>query len=281
MLHLENRKLRLDLLDPAVHGDRLGARFCWGGYIWQVHDVKLGPLVSGPEFPKSDPTPFNGQGLPESFRHRSRGGAAYTWSGKIGLAIGAGILAAGENESIQVTEPCRWTVTPFADHIVFQTRQAAAGFSYELSRKVELRDRTVTSFTQLTNDGDAPLELEWFAHPFWSLVDGRARIQLPAGTRVPENPGFAIDAASTLTFKRAFVAEDDNQFAILTLPRGHELAVSVDHPTLARVTFATSFVPDECPVWANAHTVSIEPYLRLHLGPGETRHWHVQHRFEE
>ena len=97
---------------------------------------------------------------------------------------------------------------------------------------------------------------------------------------MPDNPGFAI-AGGTLIFKRAFVAKDDNQFALLARPRGRELTVSIDHPKLARVTFATSFVPDECPAWANAHTVSVEPYLTLRLAPGETRHWHVRHGFDK
>ena len=98
---------------------------------------------------------------------------------------------------------------------------------------------------------------------------------------MPDNPGFAIAADGTLTFKRAFVAETDNQFALLALPRDRELTVIVDHPKLARVTFASSFVPSECPVWANSHTASVEPYLALSLAPGETRHWHVRHGFEK
>ena len=288
MLHLANRELTLDLLDPADAADiaRQGWRYCWGGYIWQVHDAKLGPLVSGPEFPNPKPPVFDGQGLPESFRHTRRDtNARLTWKGDTGLAIGAGVIAPNANknaaatESVVVTEPCQWTVTPAADHIVFQTRQAAAGFSYELSRKIELRDRTITSFTQLTNVSDAPLTLEWFAHPFWALTDGRARLALPAGTTLPENPGFALAADGALTFKRPFVTRPDNQFALLALPRDRELTVALDHPKLARVTFASSFVPTECPVWANRNTISVEPYLALHLAPGETRHWHVRHGF--
>ncbi len=288
MLRLQNSSLTVELLDPRDGTEiaRQGWRYCWGGYIWQVHDAKLGPLLSGPEFPKPDPTTFNGQGLPESFRHRRRDdNTPFTWSGASGLAIGVGAIAANPGKSAQgpdsvvVTEPCRWTVTPFADHIIFQTRQAAAGFSYELSRKIELRDRAVTSCTQLTNTGDAPLALEWFAHPFWALTEGRARLQLPAGTTLPENPGFAIAADGQLTFTRAFTTAADSQFALLALPRDRELTVSIDHPSGDRVKFSTSFVPDDCPVWANAHTVSVEPYLALRLAPGETRQWHVQHEF--
>ncbi|MDP3071070.1 MAG: hypothetical protein Q8N18_12320 [Opitutaceae bacterium] len=288
MLRLTQRELALDLLDPTDPADaaRQGWRYCWGGYVWQVTDAKLGPLLSGPEFPKPDPTAFNGQGLPESFRHRRRAdNTPYTWAGDTGLAIGAGTLApnpaaGGQGpDSTRLVEPGKWTVMPAADHFIFQTRQTAAGFSYELTRKIELRDRTLISSTQLTNVSDTPLALEWFPHPFWTLTQHRARVRLPAGTTVAENPGFAVAADGTLTFKRPFLTPTDNQFSLLTLPPGRPLALELDHPRLARVTFETSYIPSECPVWANANTISVEPYLALRLAPGETRHWHVQHGF--
>jgi hypothetical protein len=290
MLRLANRELALDLLDPADAADtaRQGWRYCWGGYIWQVTDAQLGPLVSGPAYPNPTPTVFDGQGLPESFRHNRRADSTrLTWAGDSGLALGAGVLAANSGrgpqapDAVRIVEPCQWTVTKFPDHLIFQTRQAAGGLSYELSRKIELRDRTITSFTQLTNAGELPLPLQWFPHPFWALTESRARVQLPAGTTIPENPGFAIDGEGVLTFKRPFVGPRDSQFALLALPPGRALAVSVDHPRLARVTFETSFVPDECPVWANPRTISVEPHLSLTLAPGETRHWHVRHGFEK
>lgn len=282
MLHLENRNLRVDLLDPAspVDAERQGSRYGWGGYIWQVHDAKLGPLLAGPEYPKPDPTPFNGQGLPESFRHRTRDGAALTWAGATGLGVGIGVLAAGEKNTATITERTAWTTTRAPDHLIFQTRQAGAGLAYELTRKVELAGRTLGSHSQLTNVGEQPLVLQWFAHPFWALTAGRARLQLPPGTTVSENPGFTLASDGTLAFKRPFLAEDDSQFALLTLPPGRPLTMALDHPKLRRVTFATSFVPDECPVWANAHTVSVEPYLNLRLAPGETKHWFLRHGFE-
>ena len=282
MLHLENRDLRVDILNPTSLADaaRQGTRYSWGGYIWQIHDAKLGPLLSGPEYPKPDPTPFNGQGLPESFRNRTRDGTALTWAGGAGLGLGIGVLAAGGQNTTAITEPCAWILTHAADHIIFQTRQAGAGLAYELTRKIELAGRTVASHSQLTNVGEQPLVLQWFAHPFWALTGGRARVQLPPGTTVPENPGFALGPDGALTFKRPFLGADDSQFALLTLPTGRPLALTLDHPKLKQVSFASSFAPDECPVWANAQTVSVEPYLNLRLAPGETRHWHVRHGFE-
>jgi hypothetical protein len=281
MLTLANRHLRLEVLDPAAPAEaaRQGTRYCWGGYIWQVHDSARGPLVAGPEFPAPAPTPFNGQGLPESFRHRTREGRPLTWRGAEGLAVGVGRLAAAGAGDPVLAEACRWTVTSLPDRLIFQTRHAGAGLACELSRQVELRGRTVLSHSQLTNVGDGPLTLQWFAHPFWALTAGQARLRLPAGTTVPANPGFAIAADGTLTFRRPFRTADDRQFALLSLPAGRPLRLEVDHPQLAGVTFATSFAPDECPVWANARTVSVEPYLHLSLAPGETRHWHVEHGF--
>lgn len=294
MLHLANSTLRVDLLDPADTTDatRLGARFCHGGFIWQIHDLSHGsplPLLSGPEYPSPAPTPFNAQGLPESFRHRTRDGTALTWNstGTHGLAIGAGTVTADASGNVTLTEPCRWAITSAADLLLFHTRHSAAGFACELTRKIELRDRTVISSSHLTNVGETPLALEWFAHPFWPLTQHRARISLPAGTTFAENPGFILAADGTLTFRRDFTASDDSQFSLLTLPPPPPpvspstvpFAFSLDHPTLARVTFATSFAPDDCPVWANAHTVSVEPYLALRLAPGESREWHIRHGF--
>lgn len=280
MLHLANAHLRLDVLDPITDVARQGLRYCWGGYIWQIHDATTGPLLSGPEYPKPDPSAFNGQGLPESFRHTSRDGIPLTWNDREGLAVGAGRLMPDEKGNAALAAPCTWAVTPSSDRVVFQTRQAVAGLSYELSRQIVLLDRTVESHSRLTNLGETPLVLQWFAHPFWALTSGQARVRLPAGTGLPDNPGFGIAPDGTLTFKRPFMTGDDKQFALLTPPPGRELTVAIDHPTLARVTFATSFAPDECPVWANAHTISVEPYLNLHLAPGESRHWHLRHGFE-
>ena len=279
MLHLENQHLRLDILDPVAEAAQQGTRYCWGGYIWQVHDRHAGPRLSGPEYPKPDPTAFNGQGLPESFRHRTRDGLPLTWKDHEGLAVGVGQLATVEKDQVALTARCTWAVARQPGQLVFQTRQSAAGFSYELTRRIELRDRTIESHSHLTNVGGSPLVLQWFAHPFWPLTAGRAHVSLPAGTTVPENPGFRLTADGALTFRRPFLTAADSQFALLTLPPDRALTLAINHPKLPRVTFATSFVPDECPVWANAHTLSVEPYLNLRLAPGETRHWHLRHGF--
>ena len=289
MLRLANRELSLDLLDPndATDHKRQGWRYCHGGYVWQVTDAKLGPLLTGPSYP-DEPSVYDGQGLPESFRHTRRdNNARLTWKGDAGHAIGAGNIAANSNprasagDSVLLGEKCPWTIHTFPDHLVFQTRQTAAGVSYELSRKIELTGRTVTSYSQLTNAGDTPLALQWFPHPFWALTAQRAVLKVPAGTTVPENGVFVVAADGTITCKRPFGPKPDNQFAVLALPPKTPLTLSLNHPKLTRVTFEVSYAPEDCPIWGNGHTISVEPYLALNLAPGETRHWHVRHGFEK
>lgn len=278
---LENATLRVELLDPASDRSRLGPRFCGGGYIWQVHDASAGPLLAGPEWPKPDPAPHNGQGLPESFRHRTTDGAPLLWRREVGLAPGAGALGLDTNGAAIVTEPCAWAVErPTPRRIVYRTAQTVLDWSYELERTVELRERTLLSSSRLLNRGGTPLVLEWFAHPFFALDRGRVRAQLPAGTGLPPNPGFALEGRE-LVFHRAFGGERDGHLDHLALPPAEPLSARLSHPKLTRLDFATDFAPFKCVVWANGNTLSLEPFLALHLAPRAARSWMLRYDFGE
>jgi hypothetical protein len=278
---LKNATLRVDVLDPVAEASRLGPRFCWGGYVWQVHDVDAGPLLRGPHWPAEEPPPFDGQGLPESFRHRTLDGRRLTWRGDQGVALGAGELRAdAANGAVSVTKPCTWQLTPFADRLIFSTQHEAAGFSYELARTVELAGRELRSHTKLTNRAEERLTLEWFAHPFFAPGPELARAELPAGTTIADNPGFAL-AARALTQKRAFVRQNDGHMDRVKLPDGERVVATLPHPNaqIASIRFETSFVPTTCVIWGNDRTFSIEPYLTLDLAPGEAKEWSVSYRF--
>jgi len=277
MLEITGGDLRVELIDPTTDQARLGPRFAWGGYIWQVHDRQAGPLFTGPEWPTSTPIPFNGQGAPESFRHRTRGGQPLTWNGAHGLALGAGEIAEVAGE-LHVVTPCQWSVTQFPCGARWRTRHAALGFDYQLERCVELFDRELRSTTRLTNHAGTPLELEWFVHPFFALTDGRIALDLPAASTLPENPGFAL-AAGRFTQQRIFRDQYDGQFELLHLPAGEPLRCRVSHPQLTHIDFSTSFVPRECPVWGNSNTFSIEPYLGATVAPSATLEWELRYGF--
>ncbi len=277
MFEIANDSLRVDVLDPAADRARLGARYGWGGYIWQVHDRMAGPLFSGPEWPETAPLPFNGQGLPESFRHRTRDGRPLTWQDDRGVALGIGELAAMADDTV-VVAPCAWHITPFGCGIRFRTHQQVADIDYQLERTLGLFDRELRSTSRLTNCSNTPLRLEWFAHPFFTLTNGRIRMELPSETTMAENPGFVLNAG-VVAFKRTFVGKDDGHLDFLHLPAGQPLQCRINHPRLTHIDFATTFVPSECLVWGNGNTFSIEPYQVLDLAPRETRDWNLRYTF--
>jgi hypothetical protein len=280
VLQLANAELSVDLQEPAGDRARLGPRYCSGGYIWQVHDRKVGPLLTGPEWPNPSPLAHNGQGLPESFRHSTTTGEPLLWNGPTGLAPGAGELRRNSAGGVSIADPCEWRMTRSRDQIAFHTEQQVANWSYELERTVLLRERTVVSLSQLTNRRNAPLILEWFAHPFFALREGRAQVTFPVGTTLTPNSGYELDGRE-LTFRRAFQGEHDGHLDHLTLPADQPFAATISHPQLQYVSFATDFVPFKCVIWANGNTLSLEPFLALHLAPGESRRWSLTYEFGE
>jgi hypothetical protein len=279
MLHLANAELTVDLIDPATEQARLGPRYCWGGYIWQVHDRNIGTLLTGPEWPELKPEPHNGQGLPESFRHSTTTGEPLLWDGGIGLAPGSGALARDAAGNIVVTTPCVWSVDRQPDRAVFRTDQTVGRWSYALERTIELRGRQIVSRSRLTNRGATPLKLEWFAHPFFALqADGLQHVILPERTQMADNAGYKL-TGQELTLHRPFIGVHGGHLEHLTLPAGRPLTATLAHPRLAEVRFATDFVPFKCVLWANGNTLSLEPFLALELAPGASREWTLTYEF--
>ena len=279
MLHLANAELTVDLLDPAAEHARLGPRFGWGGFIWQVHDKDVGTLLTGPEWPSAMPLVHNGQGLPESFRHSTTTGEPLLWRDGHGLAPGAGALTRDAAGKVIVSEPSPWQIDAQPDRVIFRTRQEVAGWSYELERTIELRGRTLFSRSKLTNRGTGPMQLEWFAHPFFALqTDGKLHATLPVGTTLPANEGYDL-AGTELTMRRAFASLTDGVLVHLGLPANQPLAVTLSHPRLAWIKFSTDFAPFKTVLWANSVTLSFEPFLKLDLAPGASREFTLTYEF--
>jgi hypothetical protein len=279
MLHLANAELTVDLLDPIADYARLGPRFCGGAFIWQVHDRQIGSLLTGPEWPNPTPSPLNGQGLPESFRHSTTTGEPLLWHEGRGLAPGAGALARDAAGKVVITEPSAWQIDAQPDRIAWRTKQAAAGWSYELERMIEPRGRTLLSHSKLTNRGAGSLKLEWFAHPFFALqADGKLCATLPAGTTLPDNPGYDL-THNELTMRRAFVGANDGCLVHLGWPAGQPFSATMTHPRLTWVRFTTDFAPFKTVLWASGNTLSFEPFMALDLAPGESREWTLTYEF--
>src|SRR5688572_29597943 len=108
MFTLKNEQLTVDVLDPVADQERFGARYCTGGYIFQVHDQRHGPLLSGPTYPDSFNW-FDGQGLPEAFNLGALRAPAST--DLAAMVIGIGLCSISENRlESKVITFCEWSV---------------------------------------------------------------------------------------------------------------------------------------------------------------------------
>ncbi|MDB6167262.1 MAG: hypothetical protein JWM88_126 [Verrucomicrobia bacterium] len=284
MLFLGNSRISVALLDPADAEDRKrqGTRYCWGGYIWQVTHREAGPVFTGPEWPEAKPKPFNGQGLPESFRHAQFGsGRPLMLEQGHGFIIGIGDVAPGPDGDVVVVRPCEWSITHAPSAIEFCTAQSRNGYTCQVTRRVMIDGATVSSTTSIANVGTRPLPLHWFAHPFFALTDRLLTCELPATWGMNENVGYTLDPAHRLSFRRRFENIDDGHFERLKVGASTPLRAILSHPKLSRIIFSTDFVPDWCPVWGNNNTWSIEPYLETELAPGTHRAWTLRYELEQ
>ncbi len=279
MLQLANDELRIDVLDPTRDAELLGPRFCAGGYVWQVHDHRAGPLLSGPEGPEPRPDPFNGHGLPEACRDRSRSGHHWLWQEDEGFAPGVGTLSRG-TDGVIITAPATWHLDIGPTRAEFRSRHQAAGHEAELVRILDLNGRTLRSHSELINHGTGRMELEWFAHPFFALDElGAMTVELPATAALPPDSGFVLKNR-ILKPARRYLGPEDGAFTLLEGVTESFLAVTISHPRLSRgIRFRTDFIPSECPIWMNGFTFSIEPYQKLELAAGEARTWELVYEF--
>ncbi|ALE05732.1 hypothetical protein AL755_10055 [Arthrobacter sp. ERGS1:01] len=271
MLTIENDQLVVDIIDPRNDRDYLGTRYCSGGYIFQVTDKTLGPLLSGPTFPDSYNV-FDGQGIPDSFNLAPLRGARDAPA----LVLGVGVCDLVGNT---VREPCRWTIDSTRRSIVFTTRQEFQGWAVELERTVTLAGRTVRSNTVLRNVGADRLPLIWFPHPFFpQLPQGSDElIKLNLAVELPENEAYGISPNGYLC--RLGWPWTGDYYQALDVPRSGELVILQRHPVLGLVGASCNYAPTYFPIWGNRHTFSWEPMIERTVAPGQVADWRIDYDF--
>ncbi|MFM8354501.1 MAG: hypothetical protein ACKOBM_06315 [Gammaproteobacteria bacterium] len=192
MLTLDNGQLAVELLDPSADRARFGVRYCTGGYIFQVHDAQVGPLMSGPTYPTSFNW-FDGQGIPDAFNlgplpSRTQAGHA--------LVIGIGLC---DLNTRTVLDFCDWSITREGQAIRFETTQALEGRAFTLCRTVSLAGRTVRSTTELANTGRGEVSIRWFPHPFYPQPDSDELVWFTR--RCVGSMGPGIDDSTTVFWR--------------------------------------------------------------------------------
>lgn len=268
MFTLGNDDLTLTLLDPVDDEDRLGTRYVSGCYVYQIEDAKLGHLFSGPVYPDDPPPVFDGQGIPEAFRH--------TVDPVDGRAIvfGNSIIAddGTRGRVKQVLERCRWRIDQEEVRLRMSTTQRFEDLALNLHREISLAGRQITSSTTVQNIGSVPVPLMWYAHPFFPWPADGVCCRFSCDISLPENPGFRVNGDGYIER----IPEHDwgkGQFIQIEGVKGHRIEAVMNHPTRDEMTVSGDFPMSEMPIWGNACTVSFEPYLEESVAPNGEYSW--------
>lgn len=286
MLHLENSELNVSILDPVADQERLGSRYCTGGYIWQVTDLIKGELVSGPQYPNPNPSGFDGQGLPEVFEIAL--GQDKVAMGEEVCVIGVGRVRRDSpvkpfhvRNNFTVTEFTQWETILSNDSCIMTTEQHFQSTHFRLQRHLWLSGRKLISTTILKNRGDIVVPLRWFAHPFfphhgYTVATFATECEIPAF--LPNLGGYLFDERGMLTRNEKY-PWNKGCYQILNLPFGYPMHFFQMHPLVNQVKIECQFPLAWLPIWANEKTVSLEPYLHAQVGANQELTWSISYEF--
>jgi hypothetical protein len=270
MYTLANHQLTVSVLDPVADQERMGARYCTGGYIFQVADHILGDLLSGPTYPDSFNV-FDGQGIPDAFNLNPLRDPFS--SDPTSLVIGVGVCDMKTN---RVLEFCTWEVSYQADRVRMVAEQRFQSHALRLERVVTLIERTVRSAVRVINLGQGFLNLRWFPHPFYPhpVTDELFRVNFPVS--FAEDPGFALAQNGYIRRKTSPWKGGQTK---LDHAGDTRLVVMQRHPKLGLVTATCSFAPDFFLIWGNTCAFSWEPYLERSLLGSQEYAWSIDYDF--
>jgi len=268
MLHLENDRLRVHVLDPVADRARLGTRYCTAGFVFQIDDLERGarPLLSGPTYPDSYNL-YDGQGAPDAFRP-----ALGEDRGTTALGIGIGLIDVKANV---VREYTPWRIERGSTAIAFSTRQTMEDWRFDLERTLTLTGRTIRVDTRMANAGTRPIPFQWYPHPFWPVNPTGECCRFSGPVTLPGNPGYELLPDGFLRTKAAPPA--GGWFVWMGTTADRPVEILQRHPLLGLVAAWTDFAPAKLPVWGNARTFSFEPYLERVVNPDTETRWSISY----
>ena len=271
MLALQNDSLSVDILDPSADQERFGTRYCTAGYIYQIEDMKVGPVLSGPTYPDSFNT-FDGQGIPDAF---NRGPLLNSdRQNPVALVPGIGFC---DLEADEVTEFAKWDVEQSDTEIRFRTHHSFERYDFDLERSVSLNGRTVRSWTRINNGGKPQIPVRWFPHPFYPQTDTDALCRVNIPVTFNKSDGY-VTGPDGFIHRKGWPWQTDHYLA-LDHSASTNLVVLQRHPSLGLVSAICSYAPALFPIWGNTRTFSFEPYFERTVSAGQAVEWSIDYGF--
>jgi hypothetical protein len=283
MIKIENSDLVVEIIDPLTDRRLLGSRYCTGGYIHQISDIRKGNLLSGPTLGSGSYNAFDGQGAPEVFLT-----ALNEENAKVGepvVVLGVGVVNRTSlvtpfhaRDNPVVGEFTAWDVEQAAGKTVMRTRHVFDKWDISITRSVLLLGRTVVSATILLNNGEASCPLRWFPHPFFPLSRDGIACQFGFPVFIPENPGYFLNSQGMVELRQGY-DWTKGLFQPLVAQSPDPFSAELRHPVVGTVSAVCDYVPSFLPVWANNRTFSFEPYLEKRVLGGEKFSWKIEYVF--
>jgi hypothetical protein len=278
-LTIRNGDHTVEVFDPRMAPEALGARYVHGGYIasWRAGDRCLTGR------PRAEWNPYEGEGMPEVFEYGLGWGAAC--EGEEFLRIGAGRLRKQGRNWPQVggepTSTVSWTLAEHSQtSLVMRCRDEVmvgdSGYKYELDRHVIVHPDGVESRTRLWVMCPWSHPVIWFAHPFFAHCDGcGTALRSPSGA-LPSQSLHASDEAERI------MVQEGGGFGAVTGLWGQLAPLELELDTrigggLVRIEVSKPI--DKLVVFATPRVFSVEPYISRAWHDDEEAEWSVRYRF--
>lgn len=279
MITLKNESLSVSILDPVAEKDRLGVRYCTGGFIFQIEDVMEKPargiLLSGPTFPESYNL-HDGQGAPDAFQPHLVVEQEADGTPTRVLGIGIGLI---DPKATLVVDRCVWDITQTREAVSFRTTQAAGGWEFGLERVLTLHGRTLRSESTLSNTGKRHVPFQWYPHPFFPHYPTGECCKVSVPLSVPDCPGYEMLPSGFIGMKHFPWKPTESYFQLVGFSGHAPIMFTQKHLVTSLATVVIDYTPSRLPIWANKNTFSFEPYLEHVLQPGESTRWSLTYDF--
>ncbi len=272
MIELGNRELAVSVLHPNEDRGLLGSRYSAGGYVFQIEDVRLGPLLTGPTYPDTFEW-YHGQGIPDSFA------ATPLFPSQVDdplvLVLGVGTCSRNLSSVVRFDE---WVIAHCdRDSLTASVIHRIDELTIVLTRSLTLVGRTLISTTTVSNRSAQQFVFTWFPHPFFPVPESPELVRFSTQVRLPEKSAFGVRDDGFIV--RTSPATEPGEYAALEHRTGPGMTILQRHPTLGLIAADIDYAPSLLPIWGNSRTFSWEPHLDRSLAAGESTSWTVSYYF--
>jgi hypothetical protein len=293
---ISNGLMRAELMLPdSEHGSYQATRFDWSGIIsslqfeghqyvgqwYEHHDPKIHDAITGPveEFRTDD----KGLGYDEA-----KAGGTFPRIG-IGTVRKPDEPAYRPFETYEIVDPGKWTVRKHKDRIEFTHRlQSGDGYAYLYRKTIRLVKGKPELLIEhsLKNTGRKAIDSTQYNHNFFVIDHEVVGPDVTAKFVFTPNPlrGFGDRAevrGQEIIFPRELQGKNgvfselggstkdvkDYDFRVENLKTGAGVRITSDQK-LEKVNF-----------WAIRTVAAVEPYILLHIEPGQESRWTIRYDF--